>query len=51
MALEHLSEAATELDADARDLVRKVMVGVFTELGADHELSRRYRRKLAAVLY
>ncbi len=33
-----------------RDLIRRVMVGIFTELGADHELAREHRRRLAAAL-
>jgi thioredoxin-like negative regulator of GroEL len=27
------------------------MVGIFNELGADHPLSREYRRRLASALY
>jgi putative thioredoxin len=38
-------------DDETRDRIRKTMVGVFTELGADHPLTREYRRKLAAALY
>jgi putative thioredoxin len=49
--LEHLSSAVGALDDETRELVRKVMVGVFTELGADHPLSTTYRRRLAAALY
>ena len=33
-----------------RDLVRSVMVAIFTELGADHPLAREHRRRLAAAL-
>ena len=36
--------------ADRRDLLRRVMVGVFTELGPDSELARTHRRRLAAAL-
>ncbi len=50
-ALEGLSRALEEADEDTRELIRKVMVGLFTELGADHPLSTAYRRKLAAALY
>jgi putative thioredoxin len=49
--LERLAAALEHADADTRDEIRKVMVGVFTELGADHPLARDYRRRLAAALY
>ena len=38
-------------DDDTRDQIRKAMVGVFSERGADDPLVRDYRRKLAAALY
>ena len=38
-------------DEETRDRIRKAMVGVFTDLGSDHPLTREYRRKLAAALY
>jgi putative thioredoxin len=50
-ALEGLSKALEAVDEETRELIRKVMVGVFTELGADHPLSTTYRQKLAAALY
>jgi putative thioredoxin len=37
-------------DTDRRDLVRRVMVAIFTELGADHPLAREHRRRLSAAL-
>ena len=50
-ALEALQEAiAAAGDAERRDLVRQAMVGIFAELGADHELARTHRRRLAAAL-
>jgi putative thioredoxin len=50
-ALESLQQALTaESDPERRDLIRQVMVGIFTELGADHELAREHRRRLAAAL-
>jgi putative thioredoxin len=50
-ALEGLQEAIGETtDADRRDLIRQAMVGIFAELGADHELAREHRRRLAAAL-
>ncbi len=49
--LEALQEAMeSEADPERRDLIRQVMVGIFTELGADHELAREHRRRLAAAL-
>jgi putative thioredoxin len=50
-ALEALQAAiAAEGDAERRDLLRRVMVAIFTELGPGHPLSREHRRRLAAVL-
>jgi putative thioredoxin len=50
-ALETLQEAlAGEQDQARRDLLRRVMVAIFTELGADHPLAREHRRRLAAAL-
>ena len=40
--------AATQAPA-RRDLLRRVMVGVFTELGPESELARTHRRRLAAT--
>jgi putative thioredoxin len=50
-ALETLQELIGEVgDAERRDLIRQAMVGIFAELGADHELAREHRRRLAAAL-
>jgi putative thioredoxin len=50
-ALEALQEAiAGAGDDERRDLIRQAMVGIFAELGADHELARLHRRRLAATL-
>jgi putative thioredoxin len=49
--LELLLDALPGADADERDRIRTVMVGVFTELGQDSELATEYRRKLASALY
>ena len=38
-------------DRERRDLIRRVMVALFTELGADDPLARDYRRRLSAALY
>ena len=50
-ALEKLEAALGVAQDETREEIRKVMVGVFSELGADHPLAREYRRKLAAALY
>ena len=50
-ALELLQEAlARAEDPDRRDAIRRVMIAIFTELGADHPLARAHRRRLAAAL-
>jgi thioredoxin-like negative regulator of GroEL len=50
-ALESFQEAiAAEHDPERRDLIRRVMVAIFTELGPEDELARRHRRRLAAAL-
>jgi putative thioredoxin len=41
---------ASEQDPERKDLLRRVMVAIFTELGADHPLAREHRRRLAAAL-
>jgi putative thioredoxin len=51
-ALDKLQDAFAEApDEETRDLVRKVMVAIFTELGSDHPLAREHRRRLASALY
>jgi len=50
-ALEMLqSVLSKEQDPERKDLLRRVMVAIFTELGADHPLAREHRRRLAAAL-
>jgi len=50
-ALEKLQAVlAAEEDPERRDLLRRTMVAIFTELGADHPLAREHRRRLAAAL-
>jgi putative thioredoxin len=50
-ALEKLQAVlGSEQDAERKDLLRRVMVAIFTELGADHPLAREHRRRLAAAL-
>jgi putative thioredoxin len=46
-----LLEAIRSATGDERDRLRKVMVGVFAELGQNHPLALRYRRQLASSLY
>jgi putative thioredoxin len=47
-ALEVLQAALA--DPERRDLVRRVMVAIFTELGPAHPLAREHRRRLSAAL-
>ncbi len=50
-ALNGLQEALVAAeDPDRRDLLRRVMVAIFTELGTDDPLAREHRRRLAAIL-
>jgi putative thioredoxin len=50
-ALEQLQGVLSAEDDPARkDALRRVMVAIFTELGADHPLAREHRRRLAAAL-
>jgi putative thioredoxin len=50
-ALERLQSLVHETeDPQRRDLLRRTMVAIFTELGADHPLAREHRRRLAAAL-
>jgi putative thioredoxin len=50
-ALNALQDAFASADGDERDDLRKAMVAMFTELGADHPLAREHRRRLTAALY
>jgi putative thioredoxin len=47
-ALELLEAALS--DPERRDGIRRVMVGIFTELGSEHPLASEYRRRLSAAL-
>lgn len=49
-ALDLLQAVVESSDADRRDLLRRVMVGYFTELGPASELASTHRRKLARLL-
>jgi putative thioredoxin len=49
--LELLLGALQDAGADLRERIRQIMVGVFAELGQDHPLAVKYRRRLASSLY
>jgi putative thioredoxin len=50
-ALETLQDTlAGESDPERKDLIRRVMVALFTELGPDDPLAREHRRRLSAAL-
>jgi putative thioredoxin len=50
-ALERLQQALqSEQDRERKDLIRRVMVALFTELGPDDPLAREHRRRLSAAL-
>ena len=49
-ALEALQDVIRSTDRDRKDLVRRVLVGLFTELGPDDPLAREHRRRLSAAL-
>jgi putative thioredoxin len=50
-ALDALIDAIANGDADRKDELRKVVVGVLDELGSANPLAREARRKLATALY
>lgn len=49
--LTHLLDAVRVAPAELRDDVRDTMLGVFAELGEQHPLAVRFRRRLAQALY
>jgi putative thioredoxin len=49
--LQLLMDGVRGSSGESRDALRKVMVGVFADLGQDHPLALRYRRELASALY
>lgn len=49
--LEWLLDEAIDGDPERRERIRQVMVALFEELGQDHPLSQRYRRRLATALF
>ena len=50
-AFELLLDEVAGADPDRREEIRRLMVALFGELGAEHPLSARYRRRLATALY
>lgn len=50
-ALDLLLAKLEPADADDQDRIRQLMVALFRELGQEHPVSERYRRRLAAALY
>jgi putative thioredoxin len=51
MALERLQDALQQQDdPERKDLIRRVMVALFTELGPDDPLAREHRRRLSSAL-
>jgi putative thioredoxin len=50
-AFELLLSRLEDADPERRDEVRRVMVELFGELGHEHPLTVRYRRRLASALY
>jgi putative thioredoxin len=48
--LDLFHEALAGAEADDRDLIRRMMVSIFDELGPQSDLAREHRRRLAAVL-
>ena len=51
VALRALLEAVGASSGETRDLLRRVMVGLFAELGDTHELAVTFRKRLAVALY
>jgi putative thioredoxin len=50
-SLERLQEAIQQAgDPERRDLIRRMMVALFTELGPDDPLAREHRRRLSSAL-
>jgi putative thioredoxin len=49
-ALEAMLSELEGSDPDRRDLIRRVMVGWFTELGPESDLARTYRRRLSTLI-
>ncbi len=50
-AFELLLEEIPRADAGRREEIRRLMVALFGDLGVEHPLATRYRRRLATALY
>jgi thioredoxin len=50
-ALELLLAELDDADPERRDRIRRLMVALFRDLGQEHPLSARYRRRLSAALF
>jgi putative thioredoxin len=50
-AFELLLGELEQAEPERRDEIRRVMVSLFEELGQEHPLATRYRRRLATALY
>lgn len=50
-ALSHLLDAVRVTSGDTRDTVRGAMISIFRELGDQHPLTVRFRRRLSQALY
>jgi thioredoxin len=50
-AFESLLEEIAGADPERREEIRRLMVALFGDLGAEHPLSTQYRRRLATALY
>jgi thioredoxin len=50
-AFELLLDELAEADPERREQIRRLMVALFGDLGVEHPLSARYRRRLASLLY
>ena len=50
-ALEWLLAGLEGADPERRERIREVMVAIFGELGAEHDVTTHYRRRLATALY
>jgi putative thioredoxin len=50
-AFEILMSRLDDADAERREKIRRLMVDLFGELGPDHPLVKRYRRRLATALF
>ena len=50
-AFELLLDEIPSADPERREAIRALMVALFGDLGAEHPLTTRYRRRLASALY